>query len=86
MTAVNDAFVLNAFSDFLHAGGVITMVADGSAVLAKAIGMDKDLVQLGLGIRSKRYAMIIDDLKVTWLGVDNSGYENSSPEKLLAAL
>eukprot|EP01124_Arcella_intermedia_P033053 TRINITY_DN782_c0_g1_i1.p1 TRINITY_DN782_c0_g1~~TRINITY_DN782_c0_g1_i1.p1 ORF type:complete len:189 (-),score=15.06 TRINITY_DN782_c0_g1_i1:55-621(-) len=86
MTAVNDAFVLKAFSDFLKAEGSITMIADGNGNLAKATGTAVDLSGFGLGLRNKRYALILDDLKVTWIGVDDKGYENSTPEKLIAAL
>lgn len=60
-TSVNDIFVLAKWAEDTGATGKITMLADGSADFAKAIGLDIDLNARGLGIRSKRYAMVVED-------------------------
>ena len=69
-TAVNDAFVLGAWN---KASGSpdITMLADGNGDFAQAVGLTQDLGFLGLGTRSKRYAMIVDDGVVKYLGVES---------------
>jgi len=87
-TAVNDIFVLNAWAKARDADGKITMLADGSAEFAKATGLEIDLAPFGLGMRSKRYAMIVDDGVVRYLGVEDSppAHEKASATKLLAAL
>ena len=87
-TAVNDVFVLDAWAKARGADGAITMLADGSAAFAKALGLDIDLGPFGLGVRSKRYAMIVDDGAVKYLAIEDSPPEHSkaTAEKLLAAL
>ncbi|MCH8919074.1 MAG: peroxiredoxin [Alphaproteobacteria bacterium] len=85
--SVNDAFVMEAWGAAHGAGGKVTMLADGSAVLAKALGLELDLVEKGLGTRSQRYAMVVDDGTVTLLNVEEGGqFEASSAETILAAL
>ncbi|HSR56489.1 MAG TPA: peroxiredoxin [Alphaproteobacteria bacterium] len=84
--AVNDAFVMDAWGKDQQAEGKVTMLADGSAKLAQALGLDMDLTERGMGPRSKRYAMVVDDGKVTVLNVDESGFEKSSAEAILSAL
>lgn len=71
-TAVNDIFVLTNWAKDSGATGKITMLADGSADFAKAIGLDIDLAGFGLGTRSKRYAMLVDDGVVKVLNVEDS--------------
>jgi peroxiredoxin len=87
-TAVNDVFVLSAWAKARQADGVITMLADGNADFAKALGLDIDLSAFGLGTRSKRYAMIVADGVVKYLAVEDSPPEHNkaTAEKLLAAL
>ncbi|AHB47973.1 alkyl hydroperoxide reductase [Hyphomicrobium nitrativorans NL23] len=87
-TAVNDVFVLDAWANAHGVNGLITMLADGSATFAKALGLDVDLGPFGLGVRSKRYAMIVEDGAVKYLAVEDSPPEHSkaTAEKLLAAL
>eukprot|EP01129_Flabellula_baltica_P002331 TRINITY_DN12151_c0_g1_i1.p1 TRINITY_DN12151_c0_g1~~TRINITY_DN12151_c0_g1_i1.p1 ORF type:complete len:166 (-),score=24.98 TRINITY_DN12151_c0_g1_i1:40-537(-) len=83
-TSVNDIFVLNAWAASMEgASDNIVMMSDGSADLAKALGMEKDLSSYGFGIRSQRYAMVLKNLKVVFLGVDESGYGQSSAESAL---
>lgn len=87
-TAVNDVFVLDAWAKARGADGIVTMLADGSAAFAKALGLDVDLGPFGLGVRSKRYAMIVEDGAVKYLAIEDSPPEHSkaTAEKLLAAL
>lgn len=87
-TAVNDVFVLSAWSKARGAEGKVVMLADGSADFAKAIGLDIDLSGFGLGVRSKRYAMLVDDGVVSYLGVEDSPpmHEKATAEVLLAQL
>lgn len=72
--SVNDHHVMKAWANHAGALGKITFVADGSAVYTKTLGLDIDLSGGGLGVRSKRYAMIVDDGVVSFLGIeDNPG-------------
>lgn len=71
-TSVNDAFVLAAWAKETGAEGKILMLADGSAEFAKKIGLDLDLTQRGLGVRSKRYAMAVDNGVVKILNVEDA--------------
>ena len=71
-TAVNDIFVLTEFAKATGAEGKIVMLADGSGDFAKAIGLDIDLGPFGLGLRSKRYAMLVKDGVVTVLNVEDA--------------
>lgn len=69
-TAVNDIFVLSNWAQDTGADGRITMLADGSADFAKAIGLEIDLTARGLGVRSKRYSMLVEDGVVRVLNVE----------------
>lgn len=86
--AVNDVFVLAAWSKAAGADGKVEFLADGSAEFAKATGLDLDMNARGLGIRSKRYAAIVDNGVVHELLVEDvpSKAESSSAESLLAKL
>ncbi len=85
-TAVNDVFVLDAWSKASGAEGKILMLTDDGAAFAKAIGLDIDLTGagVGLGVRSKRYAMLVDDGVVKVLNVDESPpvHDKSSADAL----
>lgn len=83
--AVNDAFVLGAWQDSQNASS-ITMLADGNAEFTKVIGLELDASAGGMGIRSKRYALIADDGVVSYLGVDAKGVKDSSAETILEHL
>lgn len=83
--ATNDAFVMDAWGKAQNADEII-MAADGNADFARKIGLELDLTAAGMGVRSKRYAMIIDDGKVTYLGVDDKGIDQSSAETVLQNL
>lgn len=86
-TAVNDVFVLAAWSKARDAGD-ITMLADGNADFARALGLDLDLSAFGLGTRSKRYAMIVTDGVVDYLAIEDSPPEHikATANKVLASL
>jgi peroxiredoxin len=85
-TAVNDVFVLNAWSKARGAQD-ITMLADGNGDFAKALGLEVDLSPFGLGTRSKRYAMVVDNGVVSYLAVEDSPPEHikATAEKVLAS-
>ena len=86
-TSVNDVFVMDAWRKDLGVDDRILMLADGAGVLAKALGLELDLTARGLGMRSQRYAMVVEDGKVTHLGVEGPGeFEVSKAESILAAL
>ena len=86
--SVNDPFVMKAWGESTGALGKIDLIADGSAVMTKAMGLDLDLTGRGLGVRSQRYAMIIEDGVVTELAVEDSPgqAETSGAEAFLAKL
>jgi peroxiredoxin len=85
--AVNDAFVMGAWGKDQGTGDKVTMLADGAAAFAKAIGLELDLNARGMGWRSQRYALVADNGKVTHLGVEApGGFEVSKAEAILAAL
>jgi len=83
--AVNDAFVMDAWQK--HQGAErITMLADGNGDLAKALGLEMDASGGGMGLRSKRFALIANDGVVEYLGVDAKGVADSSAETVLGQL
>ncbi len=85
--AVNDPFVMGAWGKDQGTGEKVTMLADGSAMLTKALGLELDLTARGLGIRSQRYALVAEDGKVTHLAVEApGGFEVSKAEAILATL
>ncbi len=86
--AVNDAFVLNAWAKSTAAAGKILFLADGNGEFTKAAGLELDASGFGLGIRSKRYAMIVENCVVKVMNVEDvpTVVEASSAEKLLEAL
>lgn len=83
--SVNDAFVMSAWGKSANAEELL-MVADGNGELAEALGLSMDGSGFGMGKRSKRYALIANDGVVEMLNVDESGFEKSSAEAVLAAL
>ncbi|CAM5570553.1 Hybrid peroxiredoxin hyPrx5 [Mycolicibacterium aubagnense] len=88
VVAVNDPFVMGAWARFTGAEGKILFLADGSGDFAKAAGLDIDLSANGLGLRSKRFSMIVDNGTVTALNIEgNPGQAvDSSAAKLLEQL
>lgn len=85
--SVNDAFVMAAWAKDQNITNEILMLADGSAEFNRAIGLDMDMSKFGFGMRSMRYAMIIDDNEVKLLNVEKGGgLKVSSAEVVLADL
>ncbi len=85
--AVNDAFVMGAWGKDQGVGDKVLMLADGIAELTKALGLELDLTPRAMGLRSDRYAMIVDDGVVTLLNREEPrAFEVSSAEAVLKAL
>lgn len=86
-TAVNDPHVMKAWSKHSGADGNILMLADGNGTFAKAVGLDVDLSGPGMGLRSKRYSMIVDNGVVKALNVEEkSGVNVSGADTILTQL
>jgi peroxiredoxin (alkyl hydroperoxide reductase subunit C) len=85
--SVNDAFVMGAWGDNLKVGKKVRMMADGSDEWTKALGLELDLVARGLGVRSQRYAMVIDNGVVKHIAVEGPGkFEVSGAQAVLASI
>ena len=86
-TSVNDVFVMGAWAKDQGAGEGVMMLADGNGAFAKAIGLDFDGSNYGMGVRSQRYAMVVKDGVVEQLFVEEGGdFKVSSAEHVLANL
>jgi len=86
-TAANDVFVMNAWGKDQKTGDSITMLADGSAAFAKAMGLELDLTGRGMGMRAQRYSMVVKDGVIDKLNVEEGGaFEVSSAEHMLSQL
>ncbi len=84
--SVNDVFVMDAWGKQANAASIV-MLADGLCSFANAVGMTLDFTARGFGIRSDRYAMIIDDTRISWVAREQpKTLEVSSAEAVLAAL
>ncbi|GAA0559392.1 peroxiredoxin [Rhizomicrobium electricum] len=82
--SVNDAFVMGAWGHAQGAGDKVIMLADGNAEFTKALGLEMDATKFGMGTRSQRYAMLIEDGAVKQLWVEEPGaYSVSSAEHML---
>lgn len=88
VTGVNDVFVMNAWKKSSGAEGKVEFLADGAAAFAKAIGLSIDLTERGLGMRSQRYSMIVDDGVVKSLNIEEAPgkAEASGAENLMKGL
>ena len=86
--SVNDVFVMDAWGKAHGVAETFTMLADPDAVFTRAIGMEIDASAFGLGVRSKRYAMVISDGVVTTLLEEENGLSivNSTAECVLERL
>ncbi|MGE0735318.1 MAG: peroxiredoxin [Alphaproteobacteria bacterium] len=85
--SVNDAFVMDAWGKSQSADGKVTMLADGNGDLTRALGLTMDGKGFGMGERSVRYAMVVDNGVVKALQVEKPGaFEVSSAEAVLKAL
>ena len=86
-TAVNAPFVLGAWAKDGGASDSVTMLSDGNAAFAKAIGLTFDGSKFGMGERSQRYSMIVDDGVVEQLNVEGPGeFKVSSAEHMMGQL
>ena len=85
-TSVNDAFVMGAWNQ-AQGSEDITMLADGNGELAKGLGLEMDGSKFGMGQRSQRYSMVVNDGVVEQLNVEEPGeYRASSAEHMLEQL
>lgn len=85
--AVNDAFVMGAWGRDTGAAGTIRLLADGSAIWTKELGLELDMIARGLGVRSRRYSAILDDGVVKQLNVEEGGeYKISGTQTILSQL
>ena len=85
--SVNDTFVMGAWADQQKASGKVRLLADGNADFTKAVGLSLDASGFGMGTRSQRYAMVVNDGKVTELLVESGpGLDVSSVESVLGKL
>jgi peroxiredoxin len=85
--SVNDAFVMGAWGKDQKSGGKVHMLADGNGDFTKAMGLEMDGSKFGMGKRSQRYAMIVDNGVVKSLDVEEPGAFNvSSAEHQLKQL
>jgi len=81
--SVNDAYVMGAWAKDQNAAGKVRMLADGSAAFTKALGLEVDLTARGMGIRSQRYSMLVDNGVVKALNVEAPGkFEVSNAETM----
>ncbi len=85
--SVNDAYVMGAWGREQKTGDKVRMMGDGSALWTRALGLDQDLTPKGMGLRSKRYSMLLDDGVVKSLHVEAPGkFEVSDAETMLRDL
>lgn len=85
--SVNDKDVMKAWGKATNAEGKITFIADGSGIFTKALGLEGDYSQFGMGMRSRRFSMLIKDGVLKELNLEEPGkFEKSSGEVLLQAL
>jgi peroxiredoxin len=85
--SVNDAFVMQAWGEQHNVDDRVMMIADGSAHFSQAVGLELDLDAAGMGIRSQRYAMIVNDGVVELLNVEApKKFEVSDAETILNSL
>ena len=80
--AVNDVFVMDAWGKAQNAEHII-MAADGNGDFTRALDLELDATGFGMGKRSRRYAMVVDDGKVIYLGIDERDIDKSSAETVL---
>jgi len=82
-TSINDVYVMDAWAKSQGGQDKILMLADGNGDFARLIGMLQSAHKVGLGLRSKRYAMLVNNGKVNWIGVDSKDINYSKAETVL---
>jgi peroxiredoxin len=85
--SVNDSFVMDAWGKERSVGDAVTLIADGSGDFTRAVGLELDATNFGMGVRSQRYALVAEDGVVKVLAVEEPmKFEVSSAEAILAKL
>ena len=85
--SVNDAYVMDAWGKQHNVDGKVRMIADGSIKFTSAVGLEVDLSKGGMGIRSQRYAMVVNDGVVETLNIEEPrAFEVSDADTILASL
>lgn len=85
--SVNDPFVMKAWGESVGAGDKVLLLADGSGKFTKALGVELDLTDKGLGIRSRRYSLLAEDGKVKQLNLEEGGaFTVSGADEILKVL
>lgn len=85
--SVNDAFVMGAWGESQNAGDTVMMLADGNGDFTRALGLEMDATKFGMGKRSQRYSMVVDNGVVKVLNVEAPGaFEVSSADHMLSQL
>ena len=84
--AANDAFVMSAWGTENKAQDKVIFASDVNVAFSKALGASLDLSARGMGERTGRYAAIVDDLKISYFGLDSGELKNSSYESVLSKL
>ena len=85
--SVNDAFVMGAWGKDQDVGSAVTMLADGNGDFTKALGLELDGSKFGMGPRSQRYSMVVEDGVVKSLNVEEGGeFRVSSADYMLESL
>jgi glutaredoxin/glutathione-dependent peroxiredoxin len=87
VVSVNDVHVMGAWANFTGGEGKILYLPDGNGDFAKSVGLDSDYSSGGMGMRSKRFSMIVDNGKVTALNVETKpGVDTSGAAHILSQL
>lgn len=85
--SVNDVYVMDAWAKQQGVAGRVLMAADGNGDFTRAVGLDVDMTDRGFGLRSRRYAMVVEDGAVTLLNVEEPGeFKVSDAQTVLASL
>jgi peroxiredoxin len=85
--SVNDAFVMGAWGKAQNVGDKVLMLADGSGDFTRELGLELDARKAGLGVRSQRYSMLVDNGTVKSLNIEKPGqFDVSSAEAMLKAI
>lgn len=86
-TAVNDVFVMGAWGKSQNADGKVSMLSDGNGTFAKSLGLEMDGTAYSMGMRGKRFSMVVEDGVVKFLNMEGPGeFQVSSAEHMLTQL